>query len=239
MERCTCGKIGSSECKFKSCKKCCIGKNYCTKHNTNSNLKNDLKNNLSSRVCFICLSDVENLNKFDELEFCNKCYELNKKIFDKKSIKEKIIFFDDICKIQKFESEDKNNEFKKFLNYTKKYNNTIVTEKILEDEIKLCKYFSYDFLYYCNIKYECPDCKKIIKIEDSIDCKKCGVNSCYDGCTQFLHIYYKNTNHCYKSNFYCENCFSNDANIQLYNECSSSHVTNNDLKNYSIIVSLL
>ena len=82
IRRCQCGNIGSSNCLFKVCEKCCIS-DYCDCHN-----KNKQNKKLDDTTCFICLTDcnetnMEDLKKFnDKYNYCENCYILNKNIFD-------------------------------------------------------------------------------------------------------------------------------------------------------------
>lgn len=69
---CICGKLGTSECIFNSCKKCCNSEK-CNKHNTEAK-------EIKPKICVFCENSAK--YKIKNIYFCGSCYNSNKKLID-------------------------------------------------------------------------------------------------------------------------------------------------------------
>ena len=67
---CICGKLGTSDCIFNSCKNCCKS-DKCSRHNS-------IVKEIIPKKCIFCNENTK--YKINNIYFCDSCYKLNIKL---------------------------------------------------------------------------------------------------------------------------------------------------------------
>ena len=262
VKNCECRNTCSNDCILKCCVNCCIAK-LCPKHtkqksdNILCNIcgnQNELMNN------YILLKDKKLVH------YCIDCYDTHTDLlnylilsfteeeqYDKFVIKykdsEKAItrynidvekYNESIIKAAKNEKERKRQlKIDKIVDdFLEQYKNTVITEDILNNEIKTHKYYDhFDIINSFDHKYECPFCNEVVIFEETSICEWCDRISC-DNCEMIKDIdcsnrscSYCRSGNCHNNQIerYCHDCYVDD-NLDFYNKYKDTIITSTILQ---------
>lgn len=200
---CVCGHMSSKNCIIKCCKECCNIAG-CNKHNS------DIKNiNKSDKICTLCMKETDS----NEL-----CHYLNKKINTVVNYCEDCFNNNENKLMHMFKHKNviKPKYEKDFKLFIKQFENTVITNAILCNDILSHDKFNTMSLMDSGYSYECPTCEDIIDIGYGDFCENCGDLVCEDNCTRHKHRTCSNKecahNGCHT---YCPDCYNSD-NIEFH-----------------------
>lgn len=261
--KCGCGNACSDYCIIKCCVHCCVAKlcpkhtkeksdnnlcNICGNHNEILNNYLFLKDKTLVRYCSDCYDRHTDLLNYLILTFTEE-EQYDKFIIKYKDSDKAVQRYNEEVEIYNkmiLEKEEAEREKEKQLRRCKKmqqfleqYKNRVITEAILNNEIKTHKYYKYCDLneyYYVDFRYKCPECNDITFFHDTNECKDCDKKLCL-ACNKMKTIYCSpNCNYCrtdccrdtdYES--YCKDCYIDD-NLEFYNKYKDTIITSEILQ---------
>lgn len=264
INKCGCGNVCSNYCIVKCCINCCVAKT-CTKHTKKISCDNicDICSHYNEKET---MNNYLLLKNNTLVHYCNECYDTHIDLLNYLIIKsaEKEQYDNFIIKykhsdnaLQRYNEEvekynasilyksikkEKENELELIDEivdeFLEQYKNIVITEDILNNEIKTHKYYKYfDLINNSDYKYECPFCNKIVFFDETSRCESCVRISC-NHCEIIKTIDCSNRNcsycrsgNCYNNQIerYCTDCYV-DNNLEFYKKYKDTIITSTILQ---------
>ena len=207
----------------------------CSRYNEKNTMNNYLflKNNKLVHYCSDCYNTYTEILNYLILTFTeDEQYDkfIIKYKDSEKAIKrynEEIIIYNNMILEDAKEEKRKNRYLKKcrkIEEFLELYKNTVITEDILNNEIKTHKYYEYcdlTELEHSEYKYECPECNNVVSFDETDTCNGCNKILCdeYSKCSIMKTVL------CSPNCNYCRNGCCRDGQIEIY--CNACYVDDN------------
>ena len=268
VHKCGCGKTCSDYCILKCCVRCCVAKS-CTRHGTKMSHDNicDICSRYNEKNTMNNYLFLKNNKIF---HYCSDCYNTHTEIlnyliltfteedqYDKFIIKykdsekavkrynEEVEIYNNLI-LEQVEDERRKERYlrkcRKIEKFLELYKNTVITEDILNNEIKTHKYYEYcelNELDHEDYKYECPECKNVVSFDEIEICDGCDKILCdeYSKCSIMKTVLCsKNCTYCRNGccqngqiDTYCKDCYVDD-NLEFYNTYKDTIITSEILQ---------